>query len=250
MMRNSLLLSTILLYALTPLQSLGAARTLGDCFEVVAVTPSRVINHEVDLQGPFDDGVVETFLTGPQLFAHAIGFGHAAAQDRAAFVNWYKITKPTTAPRRVLSVRDALRRSDTQQITIKDVAFVLLPAQRVTTGPPSRVPDRLNHFKAYKILDATQIRHKVELKRSFGPEERTVTNALFFCVPVEQRHHDEHFPIKDARNCILVYELLPVKHNVRITTIDQFGLNRLEAECSKWLCVPAEIVGDAPAKTP
>ena len=85
-MRNSLLLSTILLYALTPLQSLGASRTLGDCFEVVAVTPSRVINHEVDLQGPFDDGVVETFLTGPQLFAHAIGFGHAAAQDRAAFV--------------------------------------------------------------------------------------------------------------------------------------------------------------------
>ena len=94
------------------------------------------------------------------------------------------------------------------------------------------------------------MRHEVTLSHSFGPEERTVTSALFFCVPVEQRHHDAHFPIKNVRHCMLVYELLPVKQSVRITTIDQFGLNRLDSQSSKWLCVPAEIVGDSPKKTP
>jgi hypothetical protein len=55
-------------------------------------------------------------------------------------------------------------------------------------------------------------------------------------------HHDEHSRIKDSQACMLVYELRPQKCNVSVTTINQFGLNTLEARRGKWICVPAQLV--------
>ena len=56
----------------------------GDFFEVLRVTPSRKIDHEVDLKGPFDSEITETFLSGPELFSQAIGYEEKKpAQPRA-----------------------------------------------------------------------------------------------------------------------------------------------------------------------
>ena len=63
--------------------------------EVVAVKPSTLIDHEVDVQGPFDEAAVETFLVGPQFFSHAVGFGQEIVRAREAYLNWYQITRPT-----------------------------------------------------------------------------------------------------------------------------------------------------------
>jgi hypothetical protein len=35
--------------------------------------------------------------------------------------------------------------------------------------------------------------------------------------------------------------------STRITTLDQFGMNTLQAESSRWLCVPAQWVRDEEA---
>ena len=233
---------TVLSFVLLSHQSFLAAVTAADFLEVVAVGPKRVINHEVELKGSFDDGTIETLLTGPKLFSQSVGIGTERKQGQLAYLNWYRITKPTDEPQHVLSVRDGLSGKKTHQITIEESEFLLSPAQRITTGPPSQVPEELNHFKAYRVVNAAQLSKKLQLSGAFGGVDRTVVKVAFFCLPVEQWHHHERFPIKDSSRCMLVYELLPQQVDVSITTIDQFGLNTLAGESSRWLCVPAEIV--------
>jgi hypothetical protein len=215
----------------------------GEFFEVVAVTPSRLITHEIELKDQFDEQVVEADLEGPKLFSHAVGVGDKSARQPATYLNWYAITRPTTASTRPLSVRDSLRGGDAYNIAINKPAFLLSPAQRVTTGAPSDIPETLNYFKAYVITNGEQTKREVTLNGAFGPEKRTVLKAAYFCVPAERWHHDERSPIKSAEHCMVIYELKPEEYKDAITTLDQFGLNKLEATSSNWLCVPALIEG-------
>jgi hypothetical protein len=246
-MANRLRIWATLLWALMSLDTIARADTPIESFEVVTVTSSRVIKHEVDLKGPFDVDAVERFLVGPQLFSHAIGFEKDAIQQPKAYLNWFKIAKPANEPKRVVTVRDALRGENAREITIDRPAYLLSPAQRLGSGSPGAVPDSLNYFMAYTIDGAPEIKQQVKLTGAFGPEDRTATKAVFLCVPVEQWHHDEHAPIKNAKRCLVVYELLSHKHEITINTMDQFGLNKLEAQSSDWLAVDAEIVdGERP----
>jgi hypothetical protein len=47
----------------------ACAREVLDVFEVVKVTPSRVIEHDVSLKGRFDEEAVETDLIVPKYFS-------------------------------------------------------------------------------------------------------------------------------------------------------------------------------------
>ena len=69
-MTNSSGSLAVLLGVLTSLCTVASASAPIDFFEVVEVSPSRIIEHEVDLKGPFDNDMIETFLQGPQLFSH------------------------------------------------------------------------------------------------------------------------------------------------------------------------------------
>jgi hypothetical protein len=221
------------------IETVARATTPVDFFEVVKVTPSRLIKHEVQSKSPFDNDQIETVLAGPQFFSHGVGFKHQAIQEPRPYLNWYEIEEPPKEPRRTVVVRDPLRGNDTHSVTIESSAFLLSPAQRLTTGSPTSIPAGLNYFKAYRILDAPLFSKKVNLNGTLGPENRMATRAILLCVPIEQWHHDDHFRVKSSQDCLVVYELLPQKHSVRITTIDQFGLNELNAHSSNWLCVRA-----------
>ena len=41
----------------------------------------------------------------------------------------------------------------------------------------------------------------------------------------------------------MIYELLPTSQTGNITTIDQFGLNKLEANSRRYFLAPATIIG-------
>ena len=41
---------------------------------------------------------------------------------------------------------------------------------------------------------------------------------------------------------LLFYELVSREHTSSVTTIDEFGLDKLEVRSSKPLCIPAQIV--------
>jgi hypothetical protein len=232
-------------------------------FEVVTVTPARVIEHEVELKGPFDKKVTATRLNGPQRFSHHVGLAENPIPEPRAYLNWYKIENPSSRPRRLVTLRGGLgvqseqeiaidsaafllsptqRIQSEQEIAIDSAAFLLSPTQRITTGSPSHVPDGLGHFVAYRIIDALQVEQPVQLSGCFGPKKRIATRPTFLCVPVEQWHHEEHFKIKNPKDCQLVYEAKSDSISLSITSIDQFGLNELQAAASCWIAVPVRIV--------
>ncbi len=234
-------------YLLCTLTSCGigtSAEMSGDFFEVVSVTPSRVIEHEVDVKGPFDDKAMETLLSGPVLFSHAVGVDQTAAKEPKACLNWYRIERPAKESPRTLTVSGSLEggKNEKHEMTIASPAFLLSPAQRLTSGTPDPVPEGLSYFKAYRIDDAKPIKQSVKLNGAFGPKQRTAAKAVFLCVPVEEWHHDEHFPVESPQDCLIVYELQPHQCEASVATIDQFGLNKLQAKSSNWLCLRAKIV--------
>lgn len=230
------------LFAFACIDALAADRTPADYFEVMTVTPSRQIEHDVELKGPFDDDAIETLLTGPTLFSRAVGFGDMTTEPKPAVFNWYEIKKAKTEPRRVLTVRDTLRADEVYEITIEKRAFLLSPSQQLTSGPPSSTARERGMFQAYEIVNARQQSRKVKLTNTSGPGKRTIKHASFFCVPVEQWHHDDHSTTKNPNHCFMVYELQPHAVKSSVTTLDQFGLNDLETGSSKWLCASAQLV--------
>ena len=240
-------MATVFLALLYPLSALtpDPETKTADFFEVLPVTPSRKIDHEVNLKGPFDSDVTETFLSGPRLFSQAIGHGDKSHGRPRAYLNWYRIERPTDEPARVLSVEDELQGGSTYSITLGSAAMLLSPAQRLKTGPASAIPERLNHFKAYKIVKGGPNGRDVELTGTLGPSRPKVLKPAYFCVPVEHWHHDEHSPVKSINDCLVVYELESRDVKNSVTTLDQFGINTLKTTSSKWLCVPARLVRDA-----
>ncbi len=220
------------------------AQTHSQCLEVISVQPSREIRHDVQLKDQFDSEGVVTDLIGPKLFSHQVGIGAAASTEVATYLNWYAISRPLPEGTRNVTVQDQLHGRDARQITIGKPAYLLSPAQRVTTGAPSEIPDSLNYFKAYAIVRGETATREIALKGALGPPKRRIVKAAYLCVPVEHWHHDDHSAIKRQDDCFVVYELEPEKVNQAFGTLDQFGLNQLKAVASGWLCVPARLVND------
>jgi hypothetical protein len=242
-MGNRLTNLTLLFAILVSLRSAAGAPPL-DYFLAITVRPSTLVKHEVDLQGPFDPTRVQTLLVGPSYFCHAVGIGSQPVARQGACFNWYKIEKPSRQPERLLSVRSPFSGKDPFEVAIGDAACLLSPAKRLTTGPPSDASEELSYLKGYRILEGRDLRKKVKLTLETGSESHTITKPAFLCVPAEEWHHHEHFPVTNKDGCLLVYELLPKSQTGSITTIDQFGLNKLEVSSRRYLLAPAKIMGE------
>jgi hypothetical protein len=224
--------------SLTP--TCGRAGQFGERFEVLQVEPRRVIDHDVELKGPLDESRRQTLLSGPRYFAQSVADTTSEAPEPRAYLNWYTI-KDGSRESGTLRIRDSLRGEQSYPVTIAEAAFLLSPAQRISSGPPSPLPEGLNYMIAYRVVDAPPA--DPPATSPGGPRaSRVAGRPAYLCLPVEEWHHDEHFPVQDARTCLIVYETEPQAAESRISTIDQFGLNELTATSRAWSCVSAEVV--------
>ncbi len=233
---------TILVFALLspPLRAFDG--TPIESMEVVTVTPSNVIEHEVELKGKFDDEKTEIFLEGPQMFSQAVGLPDKSVQNENIFFNWYKISRPAQKLNQIVSVTDPFREKNKIQLDIQDSAFLLSPSQKVSSGSPGEVPEGMGCFQAFEIRNGTGTRMSISLSHAVGPQRRIMIKLAYICFPAEQWHHHEHFPVKNWEECLLVYQLEPLEIDRTITTIDQFGLNKLSVKSTNLLCVPAKLI--------
>ena len=216
--------------------------------EVFDAKPARPIDHAVELKSVFDAARVETTLTGPNFFSRAVGCMNRPVRKRLAYLNWLSIAKPRAEKRHVVSVLDMVRGGQNKQLTIGGAEFFLTPAQVISDGAPDPIPHGLDHYKAYRVLDAPAVDRSVAIVSSTGPSERKIDRPLFVCLPVQEWHHDEYFAATHSDNGFVVYELSNDKDNARkqaVSTIDQFGLNALTLSRSRWLCVSAVLLDGA-----
>ena len=107
-----------------------------------------------------------------------------------------------------------------------------MPAKRIQSGPPPKIPEDLNHFIAFAIEN---------------PDDWTVSKAVpgkpaFVCVPAEEWHHEENYPIKSASTYLMVYEAEGDAETPKATTIDQFGINALATAKKQYVYVIAKVI--------
>lgn len=221
--------------------SWSRAHTPVEFLEVLEGKPSNLIEHGIEVKGIFDAKKSIIDLEGPYCFSAAVGCLGREAKKQKAYFSWYRIVRPKQeAPRQVACI-DLIRGGETTPLTIGAAEFFVSPAQRITTGAPSEIPDGLDHFKAYRILNAPAREMDVTLTESLGPAKRRVGKPAFLCIAAEEWHHDEYFPATHRRTGFVVYELDPQQQNGNITLIDQFGLNQVASSTSRWLAVTASI---------
>ena len=214
--------------------------------EVLEGKPSTLIEHGVELKSQIDDEKQSTNLTGPHFFSVAVGCMDRTVKTPKAYLSWYKIVDPRKSDRRKLSVVDLVRGADGEPLTIGSAEYFLSPSQRISTGPPSSIPDGLDHYKAYRIVDSRRRELAVNLSGSKGKANRIVGKPLFLCVAAEEWHHDEHLQASHTRACFVVYELDEQVSSEEISLIDQFGLNQIRSSKSRWLCVSGYMRNKTP----
>lgn len=218
------------------------AHTPVEFLEAVSVVPARSVEHAVELQGMFDDVQIETMLVGPKMFSRAVGCLERPVKKPLAYLNWFKIVDPSAQPVREVGVMDMVRGSQSKMLRIQSAEYLLSPSQLITTGSPDPIPVGLDHYKAYRVVDAASLDRQIEVTDSAGTNTRRLGKPLFVCLPTEEWHHDEHFPVSHPSDCLVVYELDELGHTESVSVIDQFGLNELRTKQSKWLCVRAVLL--------
>ena len=206
------------------------------------VEPGNPINHAVELKSRLDEDKVATNLTGPSMLFRAVGGMGRPQKKRLAFLTGYKIANPKEEPLREIKVLDIVRGSSNKSLKIQSAEHVLCPAQMITSGPPQDVPDGLDHYKAYRVVEPPAVDMPITLADGSEEQSRSIRKPLYVCLPVRQWHHEEFVSATHPNDGFVIYQLDKQAGEKTFTTIDQFGLNELKASASQYLCVRATIL--------
>lgn len=188
---------------------------------------SNAVIHGLEVKADLDTDRRWVTLRGPKLFSLP-----TRKTPEPAFLNWYAIRKPQPEANKTIRLTDAFSGKEAFTVSAATPAFFVMPAQRLIDGPPADVPESLNHFLAFEIADP----------ESLALPEPVPGKPRYVCVPAEEWHHEEHFPIKDPTACLMVYEADSESDIERVSTIDQFGINKLDVKRPGWICVPGRLI--------
>jgi hypothetical protein len=99
-------------------------------------------------------------------------------------------------------------------------------------------PITLDHFKCYRVK-GKRVDQTVALEDQFGVEPQvTVRKPMLFCNPVSKNGEE----IKDPTARLTCYELPEDDVEDEVKVANQFGLQTLQVDRSKLLCLPSEEV--------
>lgn len=165
---------------------------------------NREADADLQLQGQFDQGPRKMRLRLLDFFANPVSKNGEPLYDKNAHLTWYRGVQPPEPPRRVL-LENQFGKFDIRTGTGYGL---LVPTQKLEPG--SVFPEKLDHFKVYRLLDAEQVPEKVlKLKDQFGGEEARLRLPLYFAVPVKKRHGDKTFPIHNEKAHLLIFSITP-----------------------------------------
>ena len=217
------------------------AHTPVEFLEVLEGKPGNAIKHDVETKSVLDAAKRTVSLEGPTHFSFGVGCSDRAAKTPTAHLSWYKITDPAKQEIREVSVIDLIRGAEAKTMKVGKAEYFLTPAQRITTGPPPKVPDGLDHYTAYRIEDAKPYSLDVKLSGSVGGADRKIGKAVYLCVASEQWHHDDYSSASHSRDCFVVYELSETSGSAPLNAIDEFGLHQITTGKSSFLCVKGSL---------
>ncbi len=204
-----------------------------DYFQIYNVT-NQWVNHTVYLKTQFDPQPDLGHLKYLIWFANSARKNGEPFYDKKAHLAIYYLYQP--APEQMREV--ALENQFGKQKIIAGEAFCLLaPAMKIGRG--SRFPKKLDHYKAYHVLDGKPVNKDVKLKDQFGVNKVKVTYPYAFAAPAEKRHEGRVIPVRNKKTHLILYKITPYRIEKMRTTYDQFGRHQLNFNWSFLLAVPS-----------
>ncbi|MEM8736388.1 MAG: hypothetical protein AAGG44_19320, partial [Planctomycetota bacterium] len=208
--------------------------------EMALVEPGESLTHSFKTKSSLDEKLRRTTIKGPVGFSHPVD---GQKVDRPAYLNWYQISYGGGDSEHNLTL--GLPQQDRLiQAKVGPAEFFLTPAQRITSGPPSDVPESLGLFKAYRVIELQGWKtREAKLAGTFsGVNSVSLSDAVYICLPAEESHHDEVIEIQDPTACWIVFKTDKSTTKTKVTSIDQLGMQNLSSISAEHILVPAKLV--------
>jgi hypothetical protein len=163
---------------------------------------NRAADADVTLRGQFDRRPQRMRLRLLDFFANPVSKNGEAFYDKNAHLAWYRGVQPQEPMRRVV-LANQFGRFDIRTGTGYGL---LVPTQKIERG--SAFPERLDHFKVYRLVDVEPVRNKVvKLRDQFGSDEVKLGLPLYLAVPVMKRHGDTTSAIHNDAAHLLIFSM-------------------------------------------
>ena len=228
----------------SPAVSAEKASEPAEYFEVIKVTPREKIDHRVRISDPFKENLFPVRLRGPLYFSQPISSPASSEKPPRkppAILNWYTVQESALESGRTLLLTDLLS-ARPYRVKLAEPRYLLSPAQKVTTGNPAAIPQGLNYFLAYRIEESDQPLDEFKNRVIGKSPRRKLLSPYLICLPVEERHHFDRFPVKAKGVLLVVYKATPRSQEGNISTLDQFGVNRLEMLSNDWIYIKGRML--------
>ena len=156
-----------------------------DHFKIYKVSNINV-NAQVWLRGQFDE---EPDLAKIQSLTHyctPVSKNNEPFYDEDAHLAWYSITQQMPEPMRIVTIKNQF---GTAKLILGRPFAVLAPSRK----QGHQFPERLDHYKVYRVLDGEPINQGVSLKDQFENSDAVIKWPVAFAVPVRKRHDGQDF---------------------------------------------------------
>ena len=205
-----------------------------DHFKFYNVAPVEM-KASVTLRGQFDKDAVSASLAAIERFASPVTQYGAQIISPSSHLTWYKLVQGVREPRRAVEFENEF---GIQIMLLGQPVALLAPTKTVGSG--SEIPNDLDHYKVYEVLEVKPIKRKVPLIDQFGAKDDvTIGKTMFFAVPVIKKYGDKVSPIVNVKAHLTFYAILPKKPiNMTKETVDHFGKHKLAFVESELLALP------------
>ena len=159
--------------------------------------------------------------------------------DTTDHLSWYRATAPSLLKGLHVIFRNQFH-TDTNRVD--QVRYFLLPTRKF----PHQPPDRLDHYKAYRIKKPRTLRKPIELQDQFDlmdpvPFERIDSLVeRYFMTPAQKQIPGQlPEPTYDTVTHYVAYQIYPSRRMPHIRDLqDQFGIHVVQVDSSEMLLVP------------
>ncbi|UCH96925.1 MAG: hypothetical protein JSV88_08765, partial [Candidatus Aminicenantes bacterium] len=198
----------------------------------------------VKLKDQFDKEPHKAKLEVISYFANPVEKRHGEATYRIEFPNahltWYKFQTEVKPVKRGVKIKNQFGE---QILLLEEPLFLAVPTQKIEPG--SAMPEKFNHFKAYRVVKSDFEPKEVVLKDQWDgkPIKVKVIKPFLFCNPVVKITGKMKAPIYNEGYHLTCYFIDPkgmASSPKSIEIKNQFGKRRLYPQQYFVLCVPTD----------
>lgn len=199
-----------------------------DHFKLYEVQPYSMAATAI-LRGQFDSAERPFALGLLRQFANPVSKNGEGIKDRNNHLTVYEIQTTAPEPSRVVVLENQFGK---QELRIGPVLFLLVPALKIEPG--IGLPENLDHFKCYRVLQGPSLDAFVSLEDQFDSEKGVhVWEPMFFGVPTLKKYGGRTEEIKNPAEHLTVYRITSKEYQLARNVQDQFHTKPIQLNITR-----------------